>query len=50
MEKFIIKKFLRKIKKKKINLNNIYSFLDKNIKKKKSSKYKSNIFRYVKFT
>ncbi|MFI4878780.1 MAG: hypothetical protein ACH6QP_00830 [Candidatus Carsonella ruddii] len=50
MEKFIIKKFLRKIKKKKINLKNTYSFLDKNIKKKKSSKYKSIFFKYVKLT
>ncbi|MFI4883650.1 MAG: hypothetical protein ACH6QQ_00345 [Candidatus Carsonella ruddii] len=50
MEKFIIKKFLRKIKKKKFNLKDIYSFLDKNIKKKKSSKYKSNMYKYVKFT
>ncbi|AFP83613.1 hypothetical protein [Candidatus Carsonella ruddii] len=44
MEKFIIKKIIRKIKKKKLkNINKIYSFLDK-IKifnKKKISKYKS---------
>ncbi|XZR52952.1 MAG: hypothetical protein ACM3Q5_00865 [Candidatus Carsonella ruddii] len=43
MEKFLIKKFFRKIKRKKIELNKIYSFIDKSkkIKKKKSSKLKS---------
>ncbi|XZR52543.1 MAG: hypothetical protein ACM3Q7_00865 [Candidatus Carsonella ruddii] len=43
MEKFLIKKFFRKINKKKINLNKIYSFIDKSkkIKKKKRSKLKS---------
>ncbi|BFI90961.1 hypothetical protein [Candidatus Carsonella ruddii] len=43
MEKFIIKKFLKKICKKKIDLNKIYSFIDKSkkIKKNKSSKLKS---------
>ncbi|WP_433927176.1 hypothetical protein ACJEC8_00395 [Candidatus Carsonella ruddii] len=48
----MIKKTLRKIKKKKIiNLKHIYSLFDKKIKNKKlSSKYKSKIFNYVKFT
>lgn len=52
MEKFLIKKTLRKIKKKKtFDLKITYSFLDKKINKKKiSSKYKSKICKYAKFT
>ncbi|WP_433927959.1 hypothetical protein [Candidatus Carsonella ruddii] len=51
MEKFLIKKFIRKIKNKKIlNLKEIYSFFDKKIiNKKLSSKYKSKFSKYVKF-
>ncbi|AFP83997.1 hypothetical protein [Candidatus Carsonella ruddii] len=43
MEKFLIKKFFRKIDKNKVNIDKIYSFIDKNkkIKKNKSSKLKS---------
>ncbi|MGP4128206.1 MAG: hypothetical protein ACTXNS_00840 [Candidatus Carsonella ruddii] len=43
MEKFLIKKIFRKIKKKKFDLNKIYSFIDKlkKINKNKSSKLKS---------
>ncbi|AFP83803.1 hypothetical protein A33Y_0166 [Candidatus Carsonella ruddii CS isolate Thao2000] len=44
MEKFLVKKIIRKIKKKKINnLSKIYSFLDKItfLNKKRISKYKS---------
>ncbi|BAF35161.1 hypothetical protein CRP_130 [Candidatus Carsonella ruddii PV] len=46
MEKFIIKKIIRKYKKKKSNFN-IYSIIDKTkFSKKKKSKYKSKLIKY----
>ncbi|AFP84357.1 hypothetical protein [Candidatus Carsonella ruddii] len=46
MEKFLIKKFIRKYKKKTCNYN-IYSIIDKTkFSKKKKSKYKSKLIKY----